>query len=93
MCGRNGLFEPSLGSSNGLACYSLHLHNPGAGGCCARHLLAFNSGWNCLVTHPHVSLSRAYIGEMFVEIMRAFNLSLVSYSLWLDDNCVFMSLS
>ena len=35
------LVEPSLGSSARLAFYSLQLHNPGAGGCCARHLVAF----------------------------------------------------
>ena len=68
------LLSHSFGSSTGLAYYSLQLHNPGAGGCCARHLIAFEPGWKGLVTHPHVSLSRAYIGKMFIEIMRAFNL-------------------
>ena len=34
-------FEPSLGSSTGLAHYSLQSHNRGARGCCARHVVAF----------------------------------------------------
>lgn len=71
------LVEPSLGSSTGLAFYSLEL-------VAAVHaiLLLFKPEWNGLVCHPHVSLSRAYVGEMFIEIMRASKLSLASYSIW-----------
>ena len=69
------LAEPSLGSSTGLADYNLEL-------VAAVHAISLllKPGWNDLVTHPHISLSRAYVGEMFIEIMRAFKLSLASYS-------------
>ena len=78
------LVEPSLGSSTGLAFYSLKL-------VAAVHviLLLSRPGRNGLVCHPHVSLSRAYVGEIFIEIMRAFKLSLASYSKYVDDIGVF----
>ena len=42
-------------------------------------LLLYKLGWNGLITHPNISLSRAYVGEMFIAILRTFTTSLVLY--------------
>ena len=42
-------------------------------------LSLFKPGWNGSVTHPHISLPRAYVVEMFIEILRTFKISLVLY--------------
>ena len=43
-------------------------------------LLLYKLGWNGLVTEPHILLSYACVGEMFIETLRAFKISLELYS-------------